>query len=269
MMDITPTPKQDYENQDVVLMVEGVPCSSTSTRTSTTMTKNLPSMSSSKKGGIVEDQVPKSTESSIKRTTMIMMMCCLLMILPIVCIFLAVGLTSSPSNAAAAATVVNEGTSTTTLLTIRERGYLICGVAIQEGFCSNDSSTGQLYGFEIDLCRAVAAGIFGNDTFARQHDDTSWETRSLEPVQYVVLEAVERFESLDKQEIDLLFAITSQNMERNVYEVRSTTNWRMYHASWCHEAQSRWGESTLAHNHLWNHCFSHQHRKDIRSLRRT
>lgn len=264
MMDITPTPKHDYENEAVVLMVEGVPCSRSTT---TTTTKNLPSMSSSKKGGI-EDQVPKSTESSIKRTTMIMMMCCLLMILPI-CIFLAVVLTSSPSYDAAAATVVNEGTSTTTLLTIRERGYLICGVAIQEGFCSNDSSTGQLYGFEIDLCRAVAAGIFGNDTFARQHDDTSWETRSLEPVQYVVLEAVERFESLDKQEIDLLFAITSQNMERNVYEVRSTTNWRMYHASWCHEAQSSWGESTLAHNHLRNHCFSHQHRKDIRSLRRT
>jgi general L-amino acid transport system substrate-binding protein len=96
-----------------------------------------------------------------------------------------------------------------TLGQILNRGYLRCGIPNQEGYGMKDPVTGVFVGFEVDLCRAVAAGIFGRESFGN---------RATEPVQYVNLEVSDRFVALDGEEIDLLLAITTQNMQRNVYE---------------------------------------------------
>ncbi len=104
-----------------------------------------------------------------------------------------------------------------TLRTILQRGYLTCGTTNQEGYSAQDPSTRQWKGFEVDLCRAVAASIFGKDKFATRDDPLA--TRSSEPVKYEILKASERFVALSSQRVDLLLAVTTQNMERNIYEV--------------------------------------------------
>jgi len=95
--------------------------------------------------------------------------------------------------------------SSTTLTQIKRRGVLRCGVPNQEGYAQLEN--GRWVGLEADLCRAVAAGIFGRNAFGNE-----------EPVEFVNVEANERFAALNRQEIDLLLAITTHNMERNVYE---------------------------------------------------
>lgn len=50
----------------------------------------------------------------------------------------------------------------TTLETVRQRGFLICGAtAALPGFAQQDSA-GVWSGFDVDLCRAVAAAVFGD-----------------------------------------------------------------------------------------------------------
>jgi general L-amino acid transport system substrate-binding protein len=52
--------------------------------------------------------------------------------------------------------------SAATLDTVRERGFLICGASGGlSGFAQQDSD-GRWSGFDVDLCRALAAAIFGN-----------------------------------------------------------------------------------------------------------
>ena len=49
-----------------------------------------------------------------------------------------------------------------TLETVRERGFLICGSSNPlAGFAQQDGD-GRWSGFDVDMCRALAAGIFGN-----------------------------------------------------------------------------------------------------------
>jgi len=86
----------------------------------------------------------------------------------------------------------------------------VCGITSQDGYATKNT-LGQWEGFEVDLCRAVAAGIFGKDRFQGDRDT--------EPVQFVEVEAGDRFMALDNEEIDLLFGITSQTLERTVNEV--------------------------------------------------
>jgi len=104
-----------------------------------------------------------------------------------------------------------------TLSTIERRGRLICGVSTLRGFASKNKE-GIWEGFEVDLCRAVAAGIFGKDKF---------HNRQTEPVDFVPLAAGERFSSLNDKTIDLLVAMTSQNIERSLHEVRKVLG------DWC------------------------------------
>ena len=59
-------------------------------------------------------------------------------------------------------------------------------------------------------CRAVAAGIFGIERYLA--DDQ-------ELVEFVALEAAERFEKLDDGTVDVLLAITTHTMDRAVFEV--------------------------------------------------
>jgi len=49
-----------------------------------------------------------------------------------------------------------------TLSRILERGSLVCAVVDQVGYSTINSDTGEREGFDIDLARAVSAGIFGS-----------------------------------------------------------------------------------------------------------
>jgi hypothetical protein len=100
--------------------------------------------------------------------------------------------------------------SSHTLSAIISRDYLRCGVTIKEGYATL-TDQGHLEGFEVDLCRAVAAAIFGSKRFQAGRDS--------EPVEFVQVEATDRFSVLDNNEIDLLLGITSQTVERSVFEV--------------------------------------------------
>lgn len=52
--------------------------------------------------------------------------------------------------------------SAQTLEAVRERGFLICGSSSPlAGFAQQDTD-GRWSGFDVDLCRALAAGVFGN-----------------------------------------------------------------------------------------------------------
>jgi len=116
-----------------------------------------------------------------------------------------------------AATILNNSKTeldikSVTLSAILSEGKLRCGVMSQLGFAQKDTQ-GIWKGFEVDLCRAVAAGIFGKDSF----DDGQKE-----PVEFVSLEAGERFPSLKNRSVDLLLAKTSHTFERSLYEVSPT-----------------------------------------------
>lgn len=82
---------------------------------------------------------------------------------------------------------------------VRSRGYLICGVnSGLQGFGSVDEA-GNFSGFDVDICRAVAAAIFGD----------------AEQVDYVSVTAAAREEMLRSGTIDLLSRNTTWTLERD------------------------------------------------------
>ena len=86
-----------------------------------------------------------------------------------------------------------------TLATVKERGYLICGVNAKVpgfGFLNQD---GEYEGFDIDFCRAVAAAIFGDPN----------------KVEFRPLNAKERFTALQTGEIDVLIRNTTWTLTRD------------------------------------------------------
>ncbi|WP_371347067.1 amino acid ABC transporter substrate-binding protein [Ancylobacter sp. IITR112] len=85
-----------------------------------------------------------------------------------------------------------------TLADVKARGTLKCGVSQGlAGFSAKDDK-GQWSGFDVDLCKAVAAAIF---------DDAS-------KVEYVPLSAEARFPALQKGEVDLLSRNSTWTMQR-------------------------------------------------------
>jgi general L-amino acid transport system substrate-binding protein len=86
-----------------------------------------------------------------------------------------------------------------TLDIIKEKGKLVCGVSSGNiGFSFPDSS-GQWAGLDVDFCRAVAAAVLGDDT----------------AVEYVPLNAKERFTALQSGEIDMLSRNTTWTATRD------------------------------------------------------
>src|SRR5262252_924601 len=86
------------------------------------------------------------------------------------------------------------------LKTVKDRGTLNCGVSEGlYGFSARDNN-GNWSGFDVDLCRAVAAAIF---------NDAS-------KVNYVPLDANRRFEALQSGSIDVLSRNTTWTMSREV-----------------------------------------------------
>jgi general L-amino acid transport system substrate-binding protein len=86
-----------------------------------------------------------------------------------------------------------------------KRGYVICGTNdefpgfSEEGMDENDEYMGMV-GFDVDICKAVAAAVFGDS----------------EAIQYEIIDGVTRFTYLIDGTIDILSAATTYTFTRNV-----------------------------------------------------
>jgi general L-amino acid transport system substrate-binding protein len=94
---------------------------------------------------------------------------------------------------------VAQGASAQTLKTVKDRGILNCGAnGTLAGFGLPDAQ-GKWTGLDVDVCRAVAAAIFNDDT----------------KVKYVALSAKDRFTALQSGEVDLLVRNTTWTSSRD------------------------------------------------------
>lgn len=81
---------------------------------------------------------------------------------------------------------------------VMDQGYVKCGVNTSlPGFAS--SASGSWEGLDVDVCRAVAAAMFGDS----------------EAVQYTPLTAAQRFTALQSGEIDVLSRVTTWTLTRD------------------------------------------------------
>ena len=100
---------------------------------------------------------------------------------------------------ALAAGLTAQGASAQTLKTVKDRGMLSCGVTQGlPGFSAPDDK-GNWVGFDVDLCRGIAAAIFNDAT----------------KVKYVPLSAKDRFTALQSGEIDVLSRNTTWTLSRD------------------------------------------------------
>ena len=86
-----------------------------------------------------------------------------------------------------------------TLSVIKKRGKLRCGVSTGLAGFSTPDSKGEWKGMDVDICKAIASAIF-NDP---------------KKVEYVSLNAQQRFTALQSGEIDLLSRNTTHNLSRD------------------------------------------------------
>src|SRR6059058_2670127 len=101
-------------------------------------------------------------------------------------------------NGASLALFIATAADAQVLKTVKDRGALNCGVSEGVyGFSARDSN-GNWSGFDVDLCRAIAAAIF---------NDAS-------KVNYIPLDANRRFEVLQSGNIDVLSRNTTWTMSR-------------------------------------------------------
>ncbi len=83
---------------------------------------------------------------------------------------------------------------------IRERGYLLCGVGIDDFGFATRNRQGQWQGFDVDFCRAVATAVL----------------QDAQAVQFVPLDSQSRFQALIRGEIDLLIRTSTWTFSRDV-----------------------------------------------------
>src|SRR5687768_9826536 len=86
-----------------------------------------------------------------------------------------------------------------TLDTVRSKGYVQCGVNTGVAGFSAPDSKGVYKGIDVDLCRAVAAAVFGDNT----------------KVRYTPLTAQQRFTALQSGEVDILSRNTTWTITRD------------------------------------------------------
>lgn len=89
---------------------------------------------------------------------------------------------------ATSAVFVSGAASAATLDQVKSKGFIQCGVSTGLPGFSNPDEKGQWTGLDVDVCRAVAAAIFGDDT----------------KVKYTPLTAKDRFTALQSGEVDIL-----------------------------------------------------------------
>lgn len=83
--------------------------------------------------------------------------------------------------------------------TIKKRGTIKCGVTTGLAGFSAPDSKGKWIGLDADICRAVAAAVFGDPN----------------KVKFVPLSSVARFTALQSGEVDLLSRVTTHNLTRD------------------------------------------------------
>lgn len=86
-----------------------------------------------------------------------------------------------------------------TLKNVKKRGAVVCGVSQGLPGFSNPDNQGSWTGMDVDVCRALAAAIFGNP----------------KAVKYTALSAKERITALQSGEVDLLARNTTWSMHRD------------------------------------------------------
>jgi general L-amino acid transport system substrate-binding protein len=102
--------------------------------------------------------------------------------------------------AVAAVALVSSTAMAGTLDDIKARGHLLCGVGTGlAGFESPDDQ-GEWHGLDVDVCRAVASGIFGDP----------------KAVKFITSTAKTRFPQLQSGEVDMLSRTTTWTFDRDV-----------------------------------------------------
>ncbi len=101
--------------------------------------------------------------------------------------------------AAIALCAISASASAATLDTVKARGALLCGVSTGVPGFSLPDSQGKWTGLDVDLCRAVAAAVFGDST----------------KVRYTGLNPKDRFTTLQSGEIDILSRQTTWTLSRD------------------------------------------------------
>ena len=105
----------------------------------------------------------------------------------------------SAAFAVAALGIAATGASAATLDDVKAKGFVQCGVSQGLPGFSNPDSAGNWTGIDVDVCRAVAAAVFGDST----------------KVKYTPLSAKERFTALQSGEIDILSRNTTWTATRD------------------------------------------------------
>lgn len=91
------------------------------------------------------------------------------------------------------------GASAATLDDVKAKGFVQCGVSQGLPGFSNPDDTGAWTGLDVDLCRGIAAAVFGD----------------AEKVKFTPLSAKERFTALQSGEVDVLSRNTTWTMSRD------------------------------------------------------
>ena len=99
----------------------------------------------------------------------------------------------------AALALVASGASASTLEEVRAKGFVQCGVHTGLIGFAAPNDDGEWEGFDVDLCRAVAAAIFGDGG----------------AVEFTPTNATERFTALQSGEIDMLSRNTTWTLSRD------------------------------------------------------
>ncbi|MEM9332660.1 MAG: transporter substrate-binding domain-containing protein, partial [Pseudomonadota bacterium] len=99
----------------------------------------------------------------------------------------------------AALGIAATGASAATLDDVKAKGFVQCGVSQGLPGFSNPDSAGNWTGIDVDVCRAVAAAVFGDAS----------------KVKYTPLSAKERFTALQSGEIDILSRNTTWTATRD------------------------------------------------------
>jgi general L-amino acid transport system substrate-binding protein len=107
--------------------------------------------------------------------------------------------TSAAGTAAALALSVSTAQAGATLDAVKSKGFIQCGVSTGLAGFSNPDDAGNWSGLDVDVCRAIAAALFGD----------------AEAVKYTPLTAKERFTALQSGEVDVLSRNTTWTLARD------------------------------------------------------
>ncbi len=103
------------------------------------------------------------------------------------------------AGAALIAFAAGDAQAQATLDAVKKRGQVICGVSQSLPGFANPDAQGNWAGFDVDMCRAVSAAIFGDP----------------KRVKFVPTTAKERFTALQSGEVDFLARNTTWTMSRD------------------------------------------------------